>query len=143
MKILIRNSDNVAMYADDSLELSDDGVKGSGWVDYNFTSANATLVDATLPPNWTGLAYAYADSDWVVFDQAILDDRAAYKAQRDTEQAASVRASRTEKLKDCDWTQISDSTADKATWATYRQALRDISAQAGFPWTVVWPTQPV
>ena len=59
------------------------------------------------------------------------------------EQAASIRASRTEKLKDCDWTQISDSTADKAAWATYRQALRDISAQAGFPWTVVWPTQPV
>ena len=71
------------------------------------------------------------------------EQEAAYKATKDAEQAASVRASRTEKLKDCDWTQISDSTADKATWATYRQALRDISAQAGFPWTVVWPTQPV
>ena len=67
---------------------------------------------------------------------------AAYKAQKDTEQAASVRTSRTEKLKDCDWTQISDSTADKAAWATYRQALRDITKQAGFPWAVEWPVQP-
>ena len=27
-------------------------------------------------------------------------------------------------------------------WSTYRQALRDIPLQAGFPWNVSWPTQP-
>ena len=70
------------------------------------------------------------------------EQEAAYKAMKDAEQAASVRNSRTEKLKDSDWTQIADSTADKATWATYRQALRDITAQSGFPWTITWPTQP-
>ena len=69
-------------------------------------------------------------------------DEAEYKARKDAEQAANVRNSRTEKLKDCDWTQITDSTADKAVWATYRQALRDITAQSGFPWTITWPTQP-
>jgi hypothetical protein len=59
------------------------------------------------------------------------------KKPRDVEkEAASVRASRTEKLRECDWTQISDSTADKAAWATYRQALRDVTKQAGFPWSV-------
>ena len=70
------------------------------------------------------------------------EQEAAYKARKDAEQAASVRNSRTEKLKDSDWTQIADSTADKAVWATYRQALRDITAQSGFPWTITWPTQP-
>ena len=70
------------------------------------------------------------------------ENEAEYKAMKDAEQAKSVRNSRTEKLKDCDWTQIADSTADKAAWATYRQALRDITAQAGFPWTIDWPTQP-
>ena len=69
-------------------------------------------------------------------------DEAEYKARRDAEQAANVRNSRTEKLKDSDWTQIADSTADKAVWATYRQALRDITTQSGFPWTITWPTQP-
>ena len=69
-------------------------------------------------------------------------DEADYKARKDAEQAASVRNSRTEKLKDSDWTQIADSTADKAVWATYRQALRDITAQSGFPWSITWPTQP-
>ena len=69
-------------------------------------------------------------------------DETAYKAQKDAEQAAEVRTSRTQKLKDCDWTQIADSTADKTAWATYRQALRDITGQAGFPWTVNWPDAP-
>ena len=69
-------------------------------------------------------------------------NEAAYKAAKDAEQATNVRNSRTEKLKDSDWTQIADSTADKAAWATYRQALRDITAQAGFPWTIDWPDAP-
>ena len=70
------------------------------------------------------------------------EQEAAYKAMKDAEQAKSVRASRNDKLKDCDWTQLADSTADKAAWATHRQALRDITAQAGFPWTIDWPVAP-
>jgi hypothetical protein len=70
------------------------------------------------------------------------EQEAAYKSRKDAEQATNVRNQRTEKLKDCDWTQIADSTADKEAWATYRQALRDVPSQAGFPWTVTWPTQP-
>ena len=69
-------------------------------------------------------------------------NEAAYKASKDAEQAKSVRSSRTEKLKDSDWTQLADSTADKAAWATYRQALRDITSQSGFPWEVTWPDAP-
>jgi hypothetical protein len=69
-------------------------------------------------------------------------DEAEYKAQKDAEQAVNVRKQRNDKLSDCDWTQIADSTADKATWATYRQALRDITSQTGFPWSINWPTQP-
>jgi hypothetical protein len=60
----------------------------------------------------------------------------------DEEKAGQVRADRNSKLKDSDWTQIADCTADKAAWATYRQALRDITAQAGFPWTIEWPVAP-
>ena len=69
-------------------------------------------------------------------------DEAEYKARKDAEQARSIRNSRTEMLNDCDWTQIADSTADKTAWATYRQALRDVPLQTGFPWEITWPTQP-
>ena len=70
------------------------------------------------------------------------EQMASYRAMKDAEQAASVRNSRTQKLKDSDWTQIADSTADKQAWAAYRQALRDITSRAGFPWTIDWPEQP-
>ena len=70
------------------------------------------------------------------------EQETAYKAMKDAEQATNVRSTRTEKLKDSDWTQLADSTADKTAWATYRQALRDITAQAGFPWTITWPDAP-
>ena len=74
--------------------------------------------------------------------QTAAEQEAAYKAIKDAERAATIRNQRTEMLKDCDWTQIADSTADKAAWATYRQALRDITSASGFPWTMTWPESP-
>jgi hypothetical protein len=74
--------------------------------------------------------------------QTAAEQETAYKARKDAEQATSVRNQRTQLLKDCDWTQIADSTADKTAWATYRQQLRDITGQAGFPWTITWPDAP-
>jgi hypothetical protein len=53
-----------------------------------------------------------------------------------------VREKRNKLLSASDWTQVADAPVDKAAWATYRQALRDIPQQEGFPATVVWPTQP-
>lgn len=41
-----------------------------------------------------------------------------------------------------DWTQLSDAPVDQTAWAAYRQALRDITSQEGFPANVVWPTKP-
>ena len=69
-----------------------------------------------------------------------MDDDA--KAAKDAEQAKAVRATRDGKLAECDWTQLSDSQVDKAVWATYRQALRDVPAQAGFPYDITWPEKP-
>ena len=60
----------------------------------------------------------------------------------DATQAKAARQDRNEMLKASDWTQLADSSADKTTWATYRQALRNVPSQDGFPWTIEWPTQP-
>ena len=64
------------------------------------------------------------------------------KAAADANQATSIRNERNRKLTETDWTQVDDAPVDKAVWATYRQALRDVPAQEGFPWDVTWPTQP-
>ena len=41
-----------------------------------------------------------------------------------------------------DWTQLADVQVDKEAWAIYRQHLRDIPAQAGFPITIDWGVAP-
>jgi hypothetical protein len=77
-----------------------------------------------------------------VFDGAQVNRVFTVEAIPDEEKAGQVRAERNGKLTASDWTQIADCTADKAAWATYRQALRDITTQAGFPWTIDWPVAP-
>ena len=83
------------------------------------------------------LGPVFTDGETTAAEQEV-----AYKASKDAEQAKSVRATRGEKLEDSDWTQVADAPVDKAVWATYRQALRDITAQSGFPWTITWPDAP-
>jgi hypothetical protein len=63
--------------------------------------------------------------------------------ERTSAKEAEVRQQRNSRLADCDWTQLPDAPVLRATWATYRQALRDVTAQEGFPWEVVWPEQPL
>lgn len=54
-------------------------------------------------------------------------------------------AKRDSLLLQSDWTQLADvplSQAQRDAWAAYRQALRDITAQSGFPESASWPTTP-
>lgn len=72
-----------------------------------------------------------------------MDDEA--KAAKDAEAAKGVRASRDAKLAECDWLVIKAAETGvplAADWATYRQALRDVPSQVGFPHNVTWPAKP-
>ena len=72
---------------------------------------------------------------------AEMDDEA--KAAADAQQAEAVRSGRNNLLKDSDWSQGKDiPDAVSQPWAVYRQALRDVPSQVGFPWDVQWPAQP-
>ena len=52
------------------------------------------------------------------------------------------RSERDRLLKISDWTQVPDSPVDQQPWADYRQALRDVPQQTGFPTDINWPTKP-
>ena len=88
----------------------------------------------------------YLDEDglwkygWNVLDKTeiVIEHDTSIKARQ-------VRKERDVLLTECDWATLK--AADTATpideaWATYRQALRDITTQDGFPYTVTWPTKP-
>ena len=53
-----------------------------------------------------------------------------------------IRNWRNTELALCDWTQLADSTADKAAWATYRQALRDLPERNADSKKIKFPTRP-
>jgi len=67
----------------------------------------------------------------------------SYTAQN-MEQAtaeSNVRAKRDSLLQETDWMALSDVTMS-SEMTTYRQALRDVPAQSGFPFSVTWPNKP-
>jgi len=73
---------------------------------------------------------------WVVADKS-PEEIVAY----DDAKSRSIRVQRNRLLQDTDWMALSDSTMT-TEWASYRQALRDITSQGGFPYTIEWPTKP-
>jgi hypothetical protein len=79
---------------------------------------------------------------WRYDGNTFTNPNAPTQQQIDEKKSLSIRLERNEKLQSCDWTQVADAQVDKTVWATYRQALRDITAQDGFPWTITWPDAP-
>jgi hypothetical protein len=67
------------------------------------------------------------------------DELAAKAAAIETE----ARIKRDRLLVESDWTQVADAPVNKTAWASYRQALRNVPEQAGFPTNINWPSQPV
>jgi len=84
----------------------------------------------------------YEDGDFVSMVQ--VESLTADEIQAAKDSAMSqIRGQRNQLLKNCDWTQIADCTADKTAWATYRQALRDLPSSITEPRTFSdWPHDP-
>ena len=111
--------------------------------EYKVVSRNGVTQDAN--GNWVE-AYVerdmfsdYTDEDGTVHTKA--EQEQAYTARKNEEAATAVRAERDKLIASCDWMGMSDVTMS-AEWATYRQALRDVTAQEGFPLDVTYPTKP-
>lgn len=80
------------------------------------------------------------EGSWVLLP-TVREYSEAQIAERDAAKAAEVRSQRDKLLAETDWMALSD-VVMSPEMATYRQALRDISDQVGFPHAVEWPTKP-
>jgi hypothetical protein len=78
----------------------------------------------------------------VVFDVIVEAKTQDELDAEKTQKANEVRYRRNALLTQSDWTQLADAPVDNLTWAVYRQSLRDITLQAGFPFTVDFPVAP-
>lgn len=83
-------------------------------------------------PEGVGIGWTFDGTNWDNPNKPTLEQL-----------AESIRSQRDSLLAATDWTQAADvPQAIKDMWSPYRQALRDVPQQAGFPENVVWPTQP-
>jgi len=82
----------------------------------------------------------FVDGVWKA-GHVVVDNTPEEIAAYDLDAASGVRYQRDSLLSQTDWMALTDSTLS-TVWASYRQALRDITAQVGFPHSVVWPTEP-
>jgi hypothetical protein len=115
--------------------------------EYKSVSRNGVTQDAN--GNWVQ-AYVerdmfadYVDEDGVTVTK--VSQEQAYTATKDAEAATAARATRDGLIASCDWMAIKafeGGTGVATEWATYRQALRDVSAQEGFPNNITWPEKP-
>ena len=84
----------------------------------------------------------YENEKWVQH-WSITDVDAETLQERQDQKAASIRDGRDKLLQECDWSQSRDISDEIALlWQPYRQQLRDITTQSGFPFEIVWPTKP-
>jgi hypothetical protein len=98
---------------------------------------------------WIPYTLDPVDTDNTIDNSALLgligSNYAAFVAPSEVEinaaLAADVRAERNAKLADSDWRASQDVTMSDA-WRTFRQLLRDVPAQAGFPSNITWPNEP-
>lgn len=70
-----------------------------------------------------------------------VEDQPPSQTQLDAAQADYIRTLRNAKIAETDWWAMADRRMTLAQ-AEYRQALRDITDQEGFPHNVVWPEKP-
>jgi hypothetical protein len=82
------------------------------------------------------------EEDGIVYTVSVVDRTAEEIAADSDSKAAQIRSQRNQLLTASDWTQVLDAPIDRTAWATYRQALRDITSQEGFPASVQWPNDP-
>jgi len=110
------------------------------WNVYPVHFADQPMVDA-LTQRVVEIAPLYDGQSWVQqwAVEAISQDEID---ARNAQQATSVRAERNKRLSACDWTQLADAPVDNLAWAIYRQNLRDIPEQPGFPLNITWPEMP-
>ena len=104
--------------------------------------------------------YIWDGTDWVLeqdessiarfeftvadFPDAPVPEKPDYNPdEREAEQKANeARTQRDALLAETDWTQVADAPVDAQAYAEYRQALRDVPEQIGFPSDVTWPQIP-
>jgi len=113
---------------------------------YNTTTGEISrVVICNDPQEQLGNGESYIDGDYSDIEYQIVNGEAVTKPTPvfDAESAAvAIRIKRNKLLLASDYTQLPDSKVNKDVWASYREELRNLTQQSGFPQNIVWPVAP-
>lgn len=93
---------------------------------------------------YTAYTTEWVKGDDLVFREVVVTAVVDETARREAA-ANRIREDRDARLAATDWTQLLDcplDDLDMVLWQSYRQALRDVPQQAGFPDAIEWPEEP-
>ncbi|CAB4175195.1 Phage tail assembly chaperone protein [uncultured Caudovirales phage] len=115
------------------LDLTNNIVEGETYIigDYNnlyYIENNTPILKSEKPGN--DYFFNYTSKSWIINIESVKN---------------TIKNRRNILLLNSDWTQLPNSPLtlqQQQAWTTYRQALRDIPGQTGYPLNVVWPTLP-
>jgi len=91
-----------------------------------------------------GASYPVLKSGKWVIEFSIVEKSQEEKDKYIAEASTMHRIRRNELLAESDWTQLLDAQlteSEKQSWAVYRQQLRDLTDQVGFPLSISWPSR--
>ena len=132
-KITVYNYDIDGYYSGTGVAVESPLERGSG----NYLiPGNATTTPPLEPRN--GMNIRWVNDEWVYEPATIITDKQI------RESGLKARALRDELLYRSDWTQLPDvpDWVDVQAWRDYRQKLRDVPQQLGFPVAITWPDAP-
>lgn len=114
-------------------------VKDLGFGMYEWTQ----VPDVKYPYKLVEVTPTLRDNNIYYQTWSIQEMTDAEKDEAVLQQTAQIRNQRDFLLMMSDWSQFPDAPVDKEAWQTYRQALRDIPLQEGFPFDISYPEKPV
>jgi hypothetical protein len=129
MKLIIQNQ-NCVYYGDEAHSFSDGHlvVGSTHYTQYQEGDIEVIENPENVPSDFSVFKYLYIAPDFVVTSDY-------------TEVCEEQRTERNTLLKETDWWAVSDRTMTQAE-TDYRQALRNVPQQDGFPTDITWPTKP-
>ena len=119
-------------------------------MDYTFYDVDSGNIKFTVSSNFQpsldngSFIEGSYDPDLYVITDGVATEKLSEEIEQNKINFAwnELRKMRSSLLTDSDWTQVTDSPVDSATWAAYRQKLRDLPSNTTDPRNVIWPTKP-
>ena len=145
MRLIRDNQTNIVAVQTDADITEENGVYLLGGTSCGVSSSENNLVENATECTYQqffAYTFTYIDGVWGIGSQELYDANMGFiTAQASNE----VIAKRDALLYASDWTQIPNNPltpAEQQSWATYRQELRDVTSEAGYPFNVTWPIAP-